>query len=199
MLGACLRLCALARSPSQSLVSRTFRRVTMTVMRPRLLPAVIAVTILASGCGEVPTVSDAGATTAPTITSTTIYTSVTAPPVAVEDRAALTAEGEAFYAADRVAAEAAHAARYPNAAALQAKAEHIAERYRGEPGIWAIGAKPERDVVYVVVDDEVLYDTLIEDFADDPEVVIGFGYNCNLPLVGYLDPTTAPPRPEGCR
>jgi hypothetical protein len=168
----------------------------VTVMRLRLLPAVVSMALVAAGCGEV---VDAGADRPVSTTTSTTYTSVTAPPVPVEDRAALIAEAEAFYAADRAAAEAAHAARYPNAAALQAKAEDIAERYQGEPGIWAIGARPEHNVVYVVVDDETLRDTLIEEFADDPEVVIGFGPNCNLSLVGYLDPTSAPPRPEGCK
>jgi hypothetical protein len=162
-------------------------------MRLRLLPAVIAVTILASSCGEVPTVSDAGATTTPTTTSTTIYTSVTAPPVPVEDRAALLAETEAFYAADRAAAEAAYAARYPNAAALQAKAEAIVERFQQEPGLWSVGAKPERNVVYVNVDDETLYDRLIEEYGDDPEVSIHLGPNCSMLL--SLPP---PPRPPEC-
>ncbi len=110
------------------------------MMRIRLLPAVASMALLAAGCGEV---VDVGANPPnppiPTTTSTT-YTAVTAPPVAVEDRAALSAEAEAFYQEDRAAAEAAYAARYPNAAALQAKAEDIVERYQSEPGLWAVGA-----------------------------------------------------------
>lgn len=137
--------------------------------------------------------SDAGATTAPTTTSTTTYTDVTA--VHAADLpggiAAAEAESERRYQEERAAAEAAYAALYPNAAVLEAKAADIVERFQLEPGLWAVGARPEDDIVNVHVDDETLYDTLIEEYGDDPEVVIHLGPNCGILL--SLPPPPLPP------
>jgi hypothetical protein len=91
------------------------------------------------------------------------------------------------------AAAAAWAAAHPNYEALQAKAHDIVERFRNEPGLWAVGARAEKGIVDVYVDDQTLYDTLIEEFADDPEIVIHLGPNCSIPLIW---PT--PPLPDGC-
>ncbi len=123
-------------------------------------------------------------------------TPVTAVPIAERPGgiAAFQAESERREREARAAAEAAYAALYPNAAALQAKADDIVNRYQSDPGLWAVWAQPEDDIVNVRVDDQTLYDTLIAEYGDDPEIVIHLGSNCGttMPLIV----PTPPPPPE---
>lgn len=94
--------------------------------------------------------------------------------------AAAEAESERRHREDVAAA----AALYPFDPALEAKAEAIVERFRGEPGLRSVWANQLAGVVSVGVDDLALFDALVEEFAEDPEVVIHiFEYTWFFPLL----------------
>lgn len=62
---------------------------------------------------------------------------------------------------------------------------------RREPGLVGVGARHDEGVVHVLVDDLTLYDTLLEEFQLDPEVVVTFSEEAVVYLpIGAISPNS---------
>ena len=153
------------------------------------LSLVLTLTVFVASCGDVvDSPGPGGEVSASTTTSTTsVPTAVT---FAAENQPGGVAAAQAQ--AERLAEmEAAAAVLTPSELALQAKAEEIVERFRREPGLVGVGARHDESVVHVLVNDLTLYDTLLEEFQSDPEVIVAFSEEVGAYLpIGAISPTS---------
>jgi hypothetical protein len=155
----------------------------------RRLSLVLTLTVLAASCGEVVDASGSGGeVSASTTTSTALGPTVVTYLAKNQPGGVAAAQAEAERLAEMAAAA---AVLTPSELALQAKAEDIVERFRREPGLVGVGARHDEGVVHVLVNDLTLYDTLLEEFQSDPEVVVAFSEEAVVYLpIGAISPNS---------